>query len=297
MPPVKHQHTDSSIRYRLDQWLTTRMQLLWVYERDLAGQDLQESNYDLHSVIQVRSGWMEAGRSRQTMIRVEPGGWLILHQGTRCQHFSKSCRVFSAGFRFQLPTGEPVFDQGLPLRIPANTEPALDLASARLKKATAKSVGLGYSAGDRIVKMADYLIWQQSFQNFMGVIADIMQRHQIPARSMSALHPAVVTVLQQIENPTQRQGLSPTELAAQLGLSSTHLDRLMVKETGHTIHRHLELRRMRLAQDALRNAALSLKEIAYQLGFSSPSHFHAWFKKKHGITPGQVRQQEGFLNS
>ncbi|MDO7744518.1 MAG: AraC family transcriptional regulator [Pedobacter sp.] len=42
---------------------------------------------------------------------------------------------------------------------------------------------------------------------------------------------------------------------------------------------------------ALYTGVLSVKEIAYQLGFSDQSYFSRFFRKHSGITPEQFRKQ------
>ncbi|WP_369015760.1 helix-turn-helix domain-containing protein [Streptomyces hintoniae] len=41
----------------------------------------------------------------------------------------------------------------------------------------------------------------------------------------------------------------------------------------------------------LASAALTMSEIAFAVGFSTPGHFSTTFKDRVGITPSQYRQQ------
>jgi len=47
--------------------------------------------------------------------------------------------------------------------------------------------------------------------------------------------------------------------------------------------------RLELARDALRDSAMSVKEIAFELGFNSPPHFSNWFPRRQGCAPRAFR--------
>src|SRR5262245_27052803 len=112
--------------YRLDQWTTLRMQLLWAYRRPMGDLTaLTTGDYSFQTALLIEEGWAEACASPANLKRAEPGQWLFIRQGKRLQRFSPDCTVLSLGFRFQLPTGEALFDQGLPLRVDSGDYPAL----------------------------------------------------------------------------------------------------------------------------------------------------------------------------
>jgi len=108
-------------------------------------------------------------------------------------------------------------------------------------------------------------------------------------------HPKVLDALEIIDSALSLPGFSPknaSDIANELKISQTHLDRLMIQETGLTLYQQIEARRFQKAQDALIANESSLKVIAYDLGFSSPSHFISWFKQRQGITPLQYRKRK-----
>jgi AraC-like DNA-binding protein len=79
---------------------------------------------------------------------------------------------------------------------------------------------------------------------------------------------------------------SPTEVARRLGISRRTLRRHLEKQ-GHTLRGVVdELRRERA--DALLDAGSSVKEIAFQLGFSEPSAFSRAYKRWTGKAPRAV---------
>jgi AraC-like DNA-binding protein len=52
----------------------------------------------------------------------------------------------------------------------------------------------------------------------------------------------------------------------------------------------IDLKLITEAESLLNNTTLSVKEIAYELGFQSPSHFFRFFKRHAGNSPVQYRQ-------
>jgi len=63
------------------------------------------------------------------------------------------------------------------------------------------------------------------------------------------------------------------------GYNRYYLMRLFKKQTGFTILQYINQIRQRIAEDAL-NRNISQKEIAFQLGFSSPAAFWLWKKRR-----------------
>ncbi len=78
-------------------------------------------------------------------------------------------------------------------------------------------------------------------------------------------------------------------VSEQLGMSQRTLQRRLAKE-GSSYQEVLDQTRHNLALDYLRQAQLSVTDIAYLLGFTEPSTFYRAFKKWHGMTPGQYRE-------
>lgn len=102
-------------------------------------------------------------------------------------------------------------------------------------------------------------------------------------------HAALLAALEQME-ATIEAPLPRAAIARTAGVSPRQLDRLFSGELGTsfgTVYRGLRLDH---AIRLLRQSPLSLAQIAYATGFSSPSHFSRAFRAHHGLTPGMVRQ-------
>lgn len=81
------------------------------------------------------------------------------------------------------------------------------------------------------------------------------------------------------------------ELSNECGISSAHLRRTFKRTTGVTLHRYVADVRLGKARALLAESDLSLKEIAFKLGFSGPCTFSSTFKKASGETPDGYRQR------
>ena len=276
--------------YRLEQWMTLRMQLLWAYERCMERKAVPDvGNYGFQSALFIRDGWIEAGASEAGARRAEAGEWLILEQGRRWQRFSPDCQLLSIGFRFQLPTGEAVYDNGLPLLVEGRMSADLLLRAAEVLHEMDRRIGLGYFPYDRMVGLRDYLSVQNVFRGFLMELAEVFSAAKCTAHRLNEKNPHVSKAFSEMEKIPAGARRTAGQLAERVGISLPHLDRLMVADTGATVHEQMERRRLATAEDALQSHAVSLKAIAFQLGFSSPSHFSSWFKKHRGVSPGKFR--------
>lgn len=79
------------------------------------------------------------------------------------------------------------------------------------------------------------------------------------------------------------------ELAALVGLSSSHLVRLFRRSTGRPPHQHLMRLRLHRAAELLRHSQLTIAEIAAQTGFADQSHLTRLFTQQMGVTPRRFR--------
>jgi AraC family transcriptional regulator len=82
---------------------------------------------------------------------------------------------------------------------------------------------------------------------------------------------------------------SIVELAASAGLSVHHFIRAFKRSTGNTPHQYVMARRLEGSMDLLRRPEGSVAEVAYRVGYASPSHFVASFRRTMGVTPGAYR--------
>ncbi len=85
------------------------------------------------------------------------------------------------------------------------------------------------------------------------------------------------------------EDLSLSVLANAAGLSEYHFLRMFKQSTGSTPHQYVINQRIERAKELLKCTDMSITEIAYLLGFSTPAHFTHHFRRKTGVAPRELR--------
>lgn len=93
-----------------------------------------------------------------------------------------------------------------------------------------------------------------------------------------------------MEVPQNGGKLQAQHFAERMNLHPNYLNSVIKTKTGKSLNEWIVLRTISAAKALLKNTALSVKEIAYQLGFSEPTHFNRFFKKHQNVTPNSYRK-------
>ncbi|HKJ42787.1 MAG TPA: substrate-binding domain-containing protein [Sunxiuqinia sp.] len=94
------------------------------------------------------------------------------------------------------------------------------------------------------------------------------------------------------ENLTNEQ-LSVEELGDKMGLSRVHLYRKVKKLTDLSVSEFVTSIKLKKSLDLLANSGKSIAEIAYEVGFTSPSYFTKCFKDQFEMSPSEYIQKNG----
>lgn len=84
-----------------------------------------------------------------------------------------------------------------------------------------------------------------------------------------------------------RDNLSPAELAAELAISLRTLERGMVTELGCSPRQLIMAMKMREARRLLESGGVRVNEVAFRLGFATPSHFSRSFRAFYRTPPSR----------
>ncbi|WP_167610074.1 helix-turn-helix domain-containing protein [Maribellus sediminis] len=79
-----------------------------------------------------------------------------------------------------------------------------------------------------------------------------------------------------------------SELAREMGMNRTVLYRKVKLYTNKTISKFISEIRLKRALELLRNDSGNVSEVAYEVGFGSPTYFIKCFNKQYGFPPGEV---------
>lgn len=80
------------------------------------------------------------------------------------------------------------------------------------------------------------------------------------------------------------------QIAAETGLSAMRIKRGFRELFGHSVYGLFQQTRMREAQRRLQAGKVTVMEVAFDLGYSNPSHFSAAFRKEFGVGPGEYKR-------
>lgn len=94
-----------------------------------------------------------------------------------------------------------------------------------------------------------------------------------------------------VEEHHDKEELTIEELSQIVGLSRVHVYRKIKKLTGMSVSEFVRSVKLRLSLDLLKKSGKSISEIAYEVGFSSPSYFTKSFKEQFGISPTEYAKK------
>lgn len=112
-------------------------------------------------------------------------------------------------------------------------------------------------------------------------------KESLPARHREALALCEQKVLENLRRPP-----SPAHLAALAELSEGHFAVLFKKHFGYTLGAFVTRHRLLEARRLLVQGRLSVKEVAFQVGFNDPFHFSRLFTRNFGVAPSRLRNRK-----
>jgi two-component system, response regulator YesN len=82
-----------------------------------------------------------------------------------------------------------------------------------------------------------------------------------------------------------------SSVATQVGISPCYLSRILALQTGRHFREHIRRIRLQHAAELLKNAALSVKEISWTVGYVYATSFDRDFRTQYGKSPVEFRCQ------
>lgn len=134
--------------------------------------------------------------------------------------------------------------------------------------------------------------WQlRMLTAYMTVLLTYLSRlytEQYPAKEVSAEHILLKNFQTKI-NECFRELHEVGDYASLLNISAGHFSEVVKMQSGKPAIKHIHDRLVMEARRLLFHTSNSLKEIAFDLGFSDASYFNRFFKRETGITPADYR--------
>ncbi|HEY0944176.1 MAG TPA: AraC family transcriptional regulator [Opitutaceae bacterium] len=283
-------------RLKLDIYgLQTR--LIWANERIVEEQFLQvDATQGAHETVgwYLNEGAVTVTYARGVSVRAKAGEWLFLRGEEGRQRFTPGTRLISLRFHLRLRGGKPLFARRRDLVVKGPKAAELREPAQRLVREfeRVEAPGTMYVARERLSLVDNFRI-EAAFMDWLGSYVEMMEAARETPEAVDERDTRVAKALILIEDHRMRDKFSESELARRCGLGVNQLGRLFRGELGMSPFQYYEGRRLELARHALAESSLPVKEIGFELGFSSPPHFSNWFTKHTGVSPRAWREAGG----
>lgn len=86
--------------------------------------------------------------------------------------------------------------------------------------------------------------------------------------------------------------ISVSELAASVGLSTSHFAAVFRRRFGMAVHQYQVHLRMARARELMDTSSRTIAEIAGDVGYDDPFYFTRQFRRMHGTSPSAYRAQQ-----
>ena len=125
----------------------------------------------------------------------------------------------------------------------------------------------------------------------MAILSDVARRLRLGTPETSDNKGLVEEVLEYI-NEHYDERLTNNSIGALFAIHPNHVNTLVKKKTGYTLHHYLVVRRIAKALEMIDKTDLPMCEISDRCGFTESKNFIRLFKNTVGITPHQYRKRK-----
>jgi AraC-like DNA-binding protein len=291
---MARRHTTTLVeRIPFTEWANLHAHLIWIYDGAIEARWRKGVVESPHlTAWLMRKGHVKVRIDGRT-VSAKAGQWVFPPPSNQLwREFSDDALILSVRYRASWPTGEDLFSEGLGLVFDSDEHPELERAARPLARFAATNFPKGYRyLMEEPATLTQHLRLQVLFARWLDVSVEALTSQGLSPSRMGRIDTRLLKAVRLIE----RKGLATTiperELAQEVGLSISQLARLFHRQFGVSARTYGERQRHEHAIAALQSSPQTIKEIAYELGFSSLPHFSSWFRRKHGMSPRELRQQ------
>ncbi len=279
----------------LFEWDQLDCQLFWIYD-DLVpavGSGRGGIAYR-YSAWLIREGGIEFGLSGGSMDKLGKGHWVFPPLGKhKDQIFSPGTRILSMNFMAEWPDGRPLLPYDRFVHFKSRKYPELQRCAESLLATAEKqlSIPVRSKRGSLEIDFITYTSIKEKFWRWLGEWAGAMESEGFRHTTPSPVDGRVQSVMKILDGMSFTGEIPYGYLERTVSLGKVQIDRLFMRELGTTPRKYLERRLVSSARAQLQGTSLSVKEISAKLGFTSDSHFCAWYKRKTGVYPLSFREE------
>jgi AraC-like DNA-binding protein len=275
---------------RVIAWDTLRYSLMWVYEdvpqlaRGWVNVTTSHSWYLMRGKVAIH---MPDGQTQE----YGAGNWVMLPHSKLERTFSDDAYLISLNFQARWPDGNNLFPVSRLVAAEGEKFPGLITAARNLLTYVQKTfpdVQL-FITTEHATAM-EYLMLQRLLMDWIVEYTHLYTQMGMSIHALSPMDERIVQAREFIDQNIFSQVLSESVIAARVGVSVSHLNRLFSSQYGKTPRRYMEDRRIALAKRLLKGSDVSIKQLAYNMGFRQLSHFSSWFRRQAKMSPRAYRQ-------
>lgn len=280
---------------RMADWAHLKSEFDWVYE-GVVPEPYRKSatHHPGQSALLILKGDLSIETEKGRIV-ARKNQWVFPHQGSRLQEFSTDARVLSLHFSLNWPGAQPLFNWDIAQVIEGSEAPLLEKRARSLLRLVERAFPgaknhLLYQHGD----LKTHILIQKNFASWISAyVGTLLDSGVVPSRLGQADERVLQAVNLLDELPAEVE-FDGAWLSHEVGLSPSQLDRLFIKQFDMTPRQYLEKRKLLHAFELMRSSALSIKQIAYEVGFHSLPYFSRWFRQKAGLSPRQFQKGDIF---
>ena len=97
-----------------------------------------------------------------------------------------------------------------------------------------------------------------------------------------------------IEANLENEKFGVEELSHELGMSRSNINRRLRSLQKNSISQLIQEIRLQRAMEMLQQKVATASEVAFRVGFSSPTYFNKCFHEYYGFPPGEVKKLEEY---
>lgn len=153
-------------------------------------------------------------------------------------------------------------------------------------------LGKPFSLAELTLRVGNCLQTRRNWQQWLTGQSAVPERRDTPAEPV--VYPDkeerfLTRLRQQILDHLDHESLDVDWLATQAGMSRTQLHRKLTALTTLSPNRFIHQVRVRKAAELLQTGNVNVAQAAYQVGYSSPSHFSRVFQEHMGYPPARLK--------
>lgn len=276
---------------KLVAWDTLRVTLNWAYQGQpgmKTGSRVLSSFYAWY----LRTGSVDLHLPDQN-IHVAQGQWCIVPPGEVDRQFSPDADLLSLSFQFTWPDGSHLFD----FRVPQVIEESQGRHLLRPAEALLTHVNRYFPDAYLFLPLVNtsaggYLMLQRLVFDWAAALTNTLEHLGHAIHTMAHMDERIVHARELMDQAIFSQSLSESDIASQIGLSTSQFTRLFTAQFNLTPKKYMDQQRLTLAKRMLRSSEMSVKQLAFNMGFKQLSHFSNWFSKHQGVSPRKYRHME-----